>query len=43
VTGVTAAVIDNMKIHPLKEYEGGLLIDWIYSKLVGFEYRISTK
>lgn len=43
ITGVAIAVIDNMKVHPLKEYEGGLLIDWIYSKLVSFEYRISAK
>ncbi len=43
ITGVATAVIDNMKSHPLKKYEGGLLIDWVYFKLMSFEYRISAK
>jgi hypothetical protein len=43
VAGLATAVIDNKKIHPIKNYEGGLLIDWVYDALTSFHYIISNK
>lgn len=40
-TGLALAVIENVEAHPLKKYEGGLLLDWMYKALTSFSYRIS--
>lgn len=41
-TGSAVSVIENVETHPLKKYEGGLLLSWIYNALTSFSYRISA-
>jgi len=42
-TGSAVAVIENVEVHPLIKYEGGLLLGWIYNALTSFGYRITLK